>query len=382
MATTVNGHEVTNLLPSAGPDPRPVREIVRSLEPIAWSYLRLSPEGLDERALQVRHVLDVLARDGAGEPVLRAVQARLTDTPVAPLQLALFVDRDGTILHEQLLPEDGPHDRAGCSAPADVLPLLAHDQDRPPFVSVVIDRSGADLVYGRGGGAPDRHERVVGSDDVIEQNAPGGWASLSQSRFQRRAVDSWQHNAREVARRVRLLAEAVHAQTIVIAGDDPAVKLFLDRLAVEPGTLIQHVAGSRTAMGSPHDQQEWLAHALRDVAATQSERLMAAFHEHLGDHGRAVEGVRDSMAALAVGRVAVLFIVAPALRRPIWFGERATDVFAEHDEAVLAGVPVRRARLADAAVRSALRSGGRVRLVPPGVGSPAEGIGALCRFGM
>lgn len=381
MTRTAKNHEALSALPAAGPDPNAAREITRAVDPLAWTYLRLSPEGRDERALQVRHVVDLLTQDGASRPAVSTMRDRLVNTLVAPLQLALFVAENGAVVYEQHLPEEAPEDRAGYSAPADVLPLLACDQDRPPFVSVVIDRSGADLCFSAGGPAEDDHEQVNGPDDEIEQNAPGGWASLSQSRFQRRAVDSWQHNAAAVAHRVRQRATAVHAQTIVVAGDDSAVKLFLDRLAVGPDTLIHHVAGSRAATGSIQDQKAWLARALREVAATQTDRLMETFHERLDGSGLAVEGVRETISALAAGRVAVLLVDPASLHRPTWFGPRGTDVYLDRERAVLSGLPVRSARLVDVAVRSALSSSGRVRIVPTGDASPAEGIGALCRFG-
>jgi hypothetical protein len=357
-------------------------KIAERLEPVAWAYLRTSLEGRDERALQARHVVELLERDGAGERVVDNIADRLKHAQVAPGLLAVFADAEGTIVQERLLPGDATEDFAGYTAPAKLWPVLAVDQQRPPFVSVVIDHVGADLVFSTGGAAPDRRERVTGPDDEIAQHASGGWAGLSQSRMQRRALDSWQHNAHQAAERVMERVAAVEAQVVVVAGDERAVKFFLDRIAVDAGTMIHRVGGSRAALGARHDQEAWLRHALHDVAGIQTARLLRALYERLDSSGLAVEGVPDSLQALAEGRVATLLVDPVAVRGTAWFGAQGTDVYPDREAAARSGKPVRSGNLVDVAVRAALGSGGNVRVLERGTaGTPSGGIGALCRFG-
>lgn len=187
--------------PAFGPDPTAARAVVEPFAPVAWAYLRLEHPGVEERATRVRALVNELHRSGSTDAASAAVAEQLLHAPVAPGVLAVFAADDGQVLHTRMI--DAPlEDRAGCSMPADTVALLEDDQRRPPFVCVVIDRAGADLTYSEGGGAADRYATVTGPDDEISHPAAGGWAGLAQSRIQRRASDSWQHNAHRVAGRV------------------------------------------------------------------------------------------------------------------------------------------------------------------------------------
>jgi hypothetical protein len=76
-----------------------------------------------------------------------------------------------------------------------LLPLLEWLQSRPAHVTALVDRTGADITLFAGGAGGPTRWCVSGPDDEIERNAPGGWA---QGRYQRRAEDSWEHNAVQV----------------------------------------------------------------------------------------------------------------------------------------------------------------------------------------
>ncbi len=81
--------------------------------------------------------------------------------------------------------------------------------------------------------------------------------------------------------------------------------------------------------------------------------------------------------------MAALLLVPGALAdSTAWFGPRPAHVLAEGGERPPSDWgPAVRAPLVDVAVRAALGTRGQVWLVPDGLpGSPAEGIGAFCRF--
>jgi hypothetical protein len=364
-----------------GPQPTTAREIVRRFEPVAWVYARLSIEGESERALQCRHIADVLARDGAPAAVIDALHSRLIHAPVAPVTLALFATSDGAVIHEQRLPDTGPDDRMGYTLPPDVVSVLAADQARPPFVHVVIDRTGADLSSSAGGDAVLHRSVVVGRDDEIERNAPGGRDGWAQARYQRRAEDSWRHNARQVANELAVCAARVGAQALVLSGDVRAVQLLEERLPEDPKLFVRHLSGSRSADGSQAVRPSRLAGALAEVEQAQTQHLIQVFQAYLDPAGHAVQGADATLAALAADRVSTLLISPEAADREVWFGADGTAVYAEHETAAVAGQPIHSGRLVDVAVRSALLSGARVRILPPGLaGAPGGGIGALCRF--
>lgn len=367
-------------MPVFGPDPAHIRAIVAPFAPVSWAYLALDRPGVDDRAARIRDLRTRLAEAGATGAEIEAIAKPLTNGPVAPVTMAAFAADESLVRHSQLI--DGLiDDRAGRSMPADVMPLLQADQDRPPFVSVVADRAGAELTYSVGGSAPERRMTVTGPDDEIRHSAPGGHASLSESRFEHRAVDSWQHNARFVADRVSALAAKIGAQAVIIAGEPHVVGDLADRLRVGSDTLVRTVAGSRAADRDQNQHRDRVRAALRDAVAWQTDRLLHLLRER-ADDGFAARGEAATVHALAAGRVATLLVVAGGSDRRSWFGADPKDIYLGDHEAVRAARPIRSAPLGAAAVRSALLSGARVRVVPTADALDGVSIAALCRFGI
>jgi hypothetical protein len=222
---------------------------------------------------------------------------------------------------------------------------------------------------------------VEGPDDEIERPVPPGF--LSQRRAERRAVDSWAHNARAVAERVAVALREMDARLLVVSGDGRAVRLTLERLPdrVVREVSVRQVTGGRSRDGSQHGRAAVAAGVAREAADHQRELLLWLFGEERAPGGRAVEGEHPTLAALAAGRVGTLLVVPQVAddRRRAWFGAGGTEVTAgarpappwdEH----------RHGPLLDVAVRAALLTGAEVRVVPAGQRGPAEGLGGLCRY--
>ncbi|HEY5178941.1 MAG TPA: Vms1/Ankzf1 family peptidyl-tRNA hydrolase [Dermatophilaceae bacterium] len=366
---------------AAGPYQSAARSIVAPFDPVAYVYVGLGVRAdEDERDLRSRHAVENLLRQGASEQAAAAIAARIAAAPPAPAMLAAFAATDGTVLYEQVLADTELPDEAGCQSPPPVTGLLAWEQSSPPYLLVVTDRTGADITAAAGAGQPEQTWTVVGPDDEIERkHGPGGW---SQPSYQHRVEDSWRHNAARVAEEVATRAAAVGAQVLVLSGDVRAVQLLSERLPNDPALLVHHITGSRAADGSQATRGRLVEQALREAAGAQTARLLKALHENLGPGGLAVEGVDDTLDALACGRVATL-LVQPlsADSRVAWFGAGPTDVYPDHDAAALSGAPVRSGRLIDVAVRSALLSGAHVRVIAQGTpAEPVGEIGALCRY--
>jgi peptide subunit release factor 1 (eRF1) len=172
-------------------------------------------------------------------------------------------------------------------------------------VDVLVDRSRADLTFCAGAGEPVHRTSVLGSDDEIERNAPGG---RSQPRYQQRAEDSWRHNAGQVADAVSRQVTAIGSKVLLLSGDVRAAQLLLERLPHKPDLIIEQLACSRSADGSQSDRPAQLSAALRRSAAMQHAVLPERIQTHLGSDGLAVEGSRDTINALAAGRVAMLVV--------------------------------------------------------------------------
>ncbi|HET8682416.1 MAG TPA: Vms1/Ankzf1 family peptidyl-tRNA hydrolase, partial [Micromonosporaceae bacterium] len=318
-----------------------------------------------------------LARQGADEATMDALTRHVTGLPVFPTELALFAAGGGVRL-AQPIPGVLRFDRARFAVPADVVPLLAWRQRHPAYVVVVVDRVGADITAVPDGAVAGSSSVVVGPDDEIERNSPGGWA---QSRYQRRAEDSWQHNAAAVADAATRQLRRLHAGLLLVAGDVRAVQLTRERLpqSVRRDLTLRQLPGGRSPDGSGAARQESIVEAVDGYAADQTAQLLDHFAER--DPGRTVEGAAQTLAALAAGRVATLFVADdPDDHRMAWYGSRLLCAATAGDVPDGDGPPPASGRLADVAVRAALLTDADVRVVDVATGRFKDGIAALCRY--
>lgn len=352
--------------------------------PWASVYVGLTdrdPEGGPlERSARWHGLSTALADDGAPAGLIASIGDAVRSEPPGPAVLAAFAAEDGPVTLFRV-PRLSEADSAGFRPLPRVLPLLSWLQDHPPHVVVVTDRTGADL-EAVGVGGRSRSWSVTGPDDEIERNAPGGWA---QGRYQHRAEDSWAHNAARVAEDVGAAVREVDARLVVVAGDVRAVQLLEDHLPTEVRrqVAVRHIGGGRSADGSQDTRPDRVDDVLREVMDEEVVALLGQFAEERAPGGIGVEGVPQTFEALNRGAVAALLLAPGALAdRDAWFGPHPAHVFPDGD-ALPPGDwgPAQRAPLVDVAVRAALAARGQVRLVPDGLpGSPAEGIGAFCRF--
>ena len=365
----------------AGPDQSAIHAIVRPFDAVTYVYFGLETFGLEQRETRWRGLVAQLERAGAPAAAIAALTERVEAAKEAPGTLSIFGSGDGTLLHEQHLAAAAAADRAGYSAPADVMALLAYEQQRPPHVLVVVDRAGADLTACAGADRPPRTWHIKGADDEIERNSPGGW---SQPRYQRRAEDSWKHNSGQVAEAAVAALSKVGGQVLVLTGDVRAVQFLTEQLPSDLPALVCHITGSRSMDGSQSGRKHQVEQSLREAATAQTRALLEHLQANLGLGGLGVEGRDATLEALAAGRVATLLVTDPVAEgSPAWFGAGPTEIYPDHGAAMLSGVPVRSGRLADVAARSVLLAGGRVRVIPAGTpDAPLEGIGGICRFAL
>lgn len=364
--------------------------VLRTAEPVASVYLGAAPDVANEYQFswdtRWRPLATTLREQGADEATVAALEAAVAAPATNRAargsgQVAAFA-QDGRVLALVVLPDLPGPDAARYSAPADVLPLLMWKQERPPYVLVVIDRTGADLESSIGAGSVTVRSAVEGPDDEIERNAPGGWEGLTQGRYQRRAEDSWAHNAATVAEAVASALQRTEAHALVVAGDVRATQLLLGRLPtwVHQSVVVKRVNGSRAADGSQRSRPEVVAGAVREAVEEHTAALWQRFLEERSLHGLAVAGAHATLGALAEGRVATLLVSAePEDDMEAWMGPAPTEVQpTDQPDPPWAGA--RRGPLACVAVRAAVLTGAQVRVLPTGSGfRPERGIGAICR---
>lgn len=355
-----------------------LRDLYYRPGPYASVYADLRGTGVQDALPRWRALAGELTRQGAGAGLVEAVRDRVLGSVPGPGALALFGAGEQVLLAVDMPGATGP-DLARYGGLPHLVPLLEWLQDRPAYVTAVVDRTGADITLHPGGASSPVRRTVVGPDDEIERNAPGGWA---QGRYQHRAEDSWEHNAVAVVDALEPMIRRHRVPLLVVAGDLRALQYLEKHLParVTHRVAVRHVSGSRSPDGSAPLRAEQIADEVRLTVADQTATLLAQFDDERRPGGRAVEGVVPTLEALAEGRVRVLLLAPePGDSRIAWYGPDPTAVAAEPEDLERAGVQPRSGSLVDVAVRAALLTQAAVWVLV-NAGAPVEGIGAICRF--
>jgi len=361
-----------------------LQTLVESPGPWISGYVGLAdrdPQGQPvERSARWHALATTLLDDGAPTEPVATIGGAVLAEPPGPAVLAAFA-RQGSPVTLFRVPRLFEADTAGFGPLPRIAPLLGWLQDHPAHVVVVTDSTGADIEAVAVGGRS-RRWTVTGPDDEIERNAPGGWA---QGRYQHRAEDSWAHNAARVAESVTTAVRETDARLVAVAGDVRAVQLLEERLpaGLRKDVVVRHIAGGRSPDGSGATRADRVDDVVQEFADEQVRALVGRFVQERAPGGVGVEGVPQTVEALSRGSVAALLLTPGGLAgRTAWFGPRPAHVLA-HGDGLPPGDwgPAQLAPLADVAIRAALCTRAQVWLVPDGLaGSPAEGIGAFCRY--
>lgn len=370
--------EHTGVTPAGGVVAADLEPLLTGHEPVATVYLTTAAavENAAPRSeLRWKALREELAAAGADEAALGAIDPLVPDAHRRGECLAAVAGARGVLLSEHH-PDPPRRDVARWAELPSLIPVVEWRQSSPAHLVVLIDRTGADLIV-TGDGVVDRIAEIEG-DDRVKKPKPGGW---SQRRYQQRAENNWEHNAREVAEHVVRLVDRVEPRVVVVAGDVRAVQLLRADLPGRVDELIEVIDGARSPGASTDAEAEAITRVVASAVAEDTTTLVRKLREELGQHDRAVEGAPATLAALARGQVEVLLVHDdPDDERTAWFGPEPTHVAATPDDLGAMGVETpRQARLVDVALRGAVCTGAAVRVVP-GAGPPAQHIGAILRW--
>jgi hypothetical protein len=380
--------ETSHALPlHAAPDDD-LADVVRGQAPFVSVYLRTEPdiENASRRSeVRWRNLRGELESAEADEGILERIDALVPDAHLEGDGLAVIADAAGVRLvdHGPLRDTD---DRAVVGDVPVLAPIVRWRQEQPTVLVVLADRQGAD-VFALRRSVPDIERTVEGEDQPIRKVGPGGW---SQRRYQERAENTWEENARSVADVVHRLADRVAPRLIAIAGDVRAVTLLQEALGDELRDRVRVVAGERPWEGAgdaiPDEVPDGVAEAVRADGDAVLERL----REELGQQDLAAEGLEATASALARASAALL-VVADTRDARVWIGSDALQISTNADDLRALGVDdPHEADAADALIRAALASGAGVRLYdirdPDGplsldpAHAPRDGVAALLRW--
>jgi peptide subunit release factor 1 (eRF1) len=160
------------------------------------------------------------------------------------------------------------------------------------------------------------------------------------------------------------------------------VQFLREALPKEMDELVRVTSGERPnpdgSGGIPQDEVDEL---VAEVVQRDTDELLAKFDEELGQGDLAAEGPSAVIEALEKAQVEVLLIRDDAEdERKAWMGPEPVHIGMTRDRLEAMGVDEpHEARLRDAAVRAALGTGAKIRLLPDDRG-PREGIGAILRW--
>ena len=383
--------ESSGTTPIGGQSPSDIPDVASAFDgpgPFVTVYLGTDAaveQASQQNELRWKNLRRALEKDGAPAETLTAIDPLVPDAHHRGRTLAVVADATGLRLvrHE---PEPPARD-AGWIAPLPrVGPFIEWAQSAVPHLVVLADRAGADIVVftrradsiGSGGAPVVSVGEDSGEDPVLRKSNPGGW---SQRRYQNRAENQWEQNAKEVADHVAALADETGARLIVVAGDVRALQLLTEHLPERTAELLREVDGSRGPGSGLDDIADDVVKLAATVVAEDTVEILRQFKQERGQGDLAVEGTKATIEALAAARVDTLLIHDdPDDDRTAWFGPEPGMVGQSKETVTgLGATGPQQGRLVDVAIRAAFTSGAAVRIVPS-AGSVKEGIGAILRF--
>jgi len=270
-----------------------------------------------------------LIEQGATEEAVRAIEARLgLPAPEHTAGHCVIAAADGTTIVDHAT--DPPHDDL---AFVDTRPyaarLLEWDQRRVAHVVVTVGDNGADITSFD---VNHRTETTVHSDEVAGPGPAHGPADA-----------------------VAHACEAISARLVVVAGDEGLTGAVSEALVARLPVTCRVVTESVDSLDDLVDLV--VRHVADTVARTTVEQLRD--HRFLRTHEAAVDGVNDTIAALAAGAAErVLMPDDPNDQRRLWIGAGPTDL-----SLTQVGNFVQ-ARLSDAIIRSAVLQGADIYIIP------------------
>ncbi len=292
----------------------------------------------------------------------------------------VLVGCQGRLLLDVRLPAPPRRETTTFGPLPDVLPMIAQLADVVPYVLVVADRAGADITAYGEHGDPSEERHVQGGTFDIRKVKPGDWAA---KKYQQRAENLWQTNAKQVAEQVAGLAAVVRARIIVAAGDVRALGYLRDSLPRPAREILHEVdEGGRAAGASETSLAEHVRRLVAETAVRDTMAVVEEFEQERGQHDRAVEGLANTVAALRRAQVQTV-VVGDGLAddATLHVGTEPVQLAVDRQELLDLGADsITTAPAATAVLRAAVGTGADLVLVPGGQIVLADGVGAVLRY--
>lgn len=356
--------------------------------PYATAYLdasRAEELGPQKVELRWRALRMSLAEQGADEATLDAMEAAVGGhADVTGAHGQLLVGAGGQLRHDVVLPAPPRRETARWSALPHLMPMVAQLGPVVPYVLALVDRTGADLtVHGPAG---EWSLEVQGDSSEVHKTGVGGWAQL---RYQHRAENLWEANARQVADAIEAAVRGTAARVVVLAGDVRARETLRKVLAEPAAELVVelHTGGRADGIDAEKLSGEVDAVVAR-VAADDDRAVLDRFAEARGraeagvGEVLAVAGLADTVEALRKAQVQALLVLDdPAADVEAWIGPEPVHLGLTAEELAEMGVSdPDRDRLDAALVRAAVGTDASIVTLAAGQLEIRDGVGATLRY--
>ncbi len=332
---------------------------------LALDCTKEHPDDVDALKLRWKQARQELRSAGAPEDVLDLLGGRLAEPDGRGGRIGRLIvastGNEGPALVADIGLPDAPEETVArwCPVP-DLMPLVRTGSRHPRHLRVIVDRAGARIErYGALGELEDS-EGIDGDHDVLHKVRAG---DASQQRLQRRAEDSWERNAAQVAARIDAVVREHRPSVVVVAGDERATRAVAERCEPATRRVLTVVHGAL--------DERTVREAVDGVVAERIERALEQFSEQEGRQDRAVQGRAEVAGALRRGQASHILLTDPApTHGTVRLGP---DGLAAEDGT---GDPV------DATVAltiGAMVTGAEIVLVPEGA-ALTDGAGAVLRW--
>jgi len=358
--------------------------------PFATVYLdatrskELGPQEVDKRWRALRAEL---AEQGADDATLDALEAAVGGHHDVPGEHGqLLVAAGGTLRYDVALAEVPRRESARWAPLPDLMPMVAQLGARVPYLLALVDRVGADVTVVGPDRSSSETQTVKGDTYPIRKVGVGGWAHL---RYQHKAEDLWEANARQVAEVIESAVHTAGVRAVVLAGDVRARETLRKNLDERSAELVTELQTGGRAEGI--DEEKLDAEVDAVVARVGAEADQAVVDRFAEAYGRAesgvgdalaVGGIADTVAALRQAQVDHLLIVDdPSSDQRAWIGPEPVHLALSADELAGLGVtdPVED-RLDAALVRAAAGTDAAIVTLASGQLDLPQGIGATLRY--
>ncbi|MFQ1000924.1 Vms1/Ankzf1 family peptidyl-tRNA hydrolase [Modestobacter sp. SSW1-42] len=320
-----------------------------------------------ELELKVRAVAEELTAQGAPEPVVDTVRARLLQAneggQLATLRgRALVVAADGSVVLDEAL-ADSPREPVTSWSPVPaLLPVLRQLAGRVPHVVVVADRVGADVQVASGTGQQVETQKVDGDTFHMRKVQVGGWA---HNTYMHTAENQWEENAGQVAAAVNEAVTRDRSRFVLLAGDVRARQLIADKVGQEASQVLVSIDEGGRAAGADRDVITARASELiAENEAAETTRVLEQI-DAASAHGLAVTGTALVVEALRKAQVETLVLADRPDDEQLHVGPGPLELGVSAEDVAALGVTDTQVVPADLGLlRAAIGSSAAVVVVP------------------